>query len=73
MLALLDEEDCDLADWEERESVDGDREEFDFLNSQGEPEVVPRSVLVNIIVPEDSEPAAQDSLLLLDSDLDEPD
>ena len=42
----------------------------DYTNSQGEEEVVSHSVLSStVLAQEETEPAYQDSMLLLDSDL----
>ena len=52
--------------------MDGDREEAEYTNSQGEAEVVSFSSLsptVDNLLQVDADPACQDSMLLLDSDL----
>ena len=75
-LAYIDSdasEELDSDELEDSESLDGDREIADYTNSQGEEEVVSYSVLSStVLVQGETEPACQDSMLLLDSDLDEP-
>ncbi len=64
-------DESDLAYLEDKESLDGDREEAEYVNSQGEEEVLSSamtSALGNLVV-NDADPASRDSMLLLDSDL----
>ncbi len=64
-------DESDLAYLEEKESLDGDREEAEYVKSQGEEEVLSSamtSALGNLVV-NDADPASRDSMLLLDSDL----
>ena len=75
VIAHLDSDnsdESDLAELEDNESLDGDREEVEYTNSQGEAEVVSFSTLsstVDNLLQVDADPASQDSMLLLDSDL----
>ena len=65
-------DESDLAELEDNESLDGDREIAEYTNSQGEAEVVSFSTLsstVDNLLQVDADPASQDSMLLLDSDL----
>ena len=79
-LALIDD-DTDLAnlcagDLEDAESDDGDVEEADYISATGRAELVPLSARgsgMNTGMFEEDEPALRDSLLLLDTDLEDPD
>ncbi len=75
---LLDDE-CGLAEViqgldidHDTDSDDGDREEADFMTDAGTPELVPSTFLRTDPMQEE-EPALQDSMLLLDESLQEPD
>ncbi len=64
-------DESDLAYLEEKESLDGDREEAEYVNSQGEEEVLSSamtSALGNLVV-NDADPASRDSMFSLDCDL----
>ena len=79
-LALIDD-DTDLVnlcagDLEDAESNDGDVEEADYISATGRAELVPLSARGSGMTTgmfEEDEPALRDSLLLLDTDLEDPD
>ena len=69
VIAHLDSDnsdESDLAELEDNEGLDGDREEAEYTNSQGEAEVVSFSTLsstVDNLLQVDADPASQDSML----------
>ena len=57
-LAYIDSDELDLAEFEDNESLDGDKEVTDYINSQGEEEVVSCSALSStVFAGEKREPA----------------
>ena len=65
-------DELDSDEFEDSESLEGDREVADYTNSQGEEEVFSYSALSSaVLVQEESKPACQDLMLILDSDFDE--
>ena len=71
---LLDDEE-DLAEIGEQsldhesDSEDGDTEEADYVSASGTAELIPAGLQRTSSIPDDDEPAFQDSLLFLDSTL----
>ena len=65
-LAYIDSDELDLAEFEDNESLDGDKEVTDYINSQGEEEVVLCSALSStVFAGEKREPAYTIFVLLL--------
>ena len=62
VMAFMDS-DKEWSEFEEKKSVDGNREVPEYINSLGEAEVVSHSALDSSFVQEDAEPATQYSML----------